>query len=360
MKSTFEFNQLIISYIDAFDEPEAIERFPVQAAGDCGLFITSYDEGQDVETTLMLTIGLSNIFRDEHDDPVELSFHYRQDAFTRQQASKAFIETVQTLAAQRTSLYVNEIVDQLRLHSGSKATIVLKDHIFEAISYISNEHTFDIPIFRLLPLLSEEVASLETMPRIVRHRIILELSPILGGAIERETEFLVHNAVKSVWDKIFDWHQQSNTFLWQTVQSTTSPHPDIEGLEQLLGYQLPLDLKTSWLIQNRRLYLTDYEYMDVEGVKYLMRAPVVHKEISMLPFAEDSGGNMICVDMREGRNRQVVQYELSEGFLDTNYYSFFDWLWHYKDKLLRRYYRVDSDGFLEEQRYLGGRFDPSQ
>ncbi len=156
--------------------------------------------------------------------------------------------------------------------------------------------------------------------------------------------------MSDLWREILAWHQQHATQLWSVAESTKSTPPLFDGLEALIGAPLPPDLKESWRIQNRRFYLTDYEYMDVEGVEYMVAPNAdLDWDRKLIPFAEDSGGNMICVDMNEGKDCQVVLFEVEEGVLRTGLYSFFHWLWRYKEDLLGGKYLVDSEGFLEER-----------
>ena len=69
-----------------------------------------------------------------------------------------------------------------------------------------------------------------------------------------------------------------------------------------------------------------------------------------IPFALDSGGNSICIDLSPDKNGiygQIIYHEKEEGPLIGNQKSFFEWLQTYQQDLYRGAYFVDKDGFIQ-------------
>lgn len=340
-----EFDRMVEAYVDYFGEPGEVIEFQLDQPGQFGLFVSPYDEEGD---GVLVSIGLGNLLVDEY-GPIELSFHVHQSDQSLSSAAETFVEAIRDVVSTTERLEPNEILE-VAGWPDDRSAILFYDHVFGGIVYESEEGATDIPLTRLLPLLPEEASSLASMPREARRPVIFEAAPLFDARTSAEPRFLVEKAVENVWEQILDWHEEHDTFTWETVQSMPNPAADFEGLEEALGCPVPPDLRASWSIQNRSLYLHDYEYMDVERVKYRIEGGGDWLADYLLPFAEDSGGNMICVDMREDRDYQIYHFEVDEGNLATRTYTFFAWLQAYREDLRRGRYTVDSEGFLDLKR----------
>lgn len=70
-----------------------------------------------------------------------------------------------------------------------------------------------------------------------------------------------------------------------------------------------------------------------------------------IPFAEDGGGNFLCIDMAPGPNGnlgQIIQVERDDGAFETEFKSFSEWLKNYRDGLFSGKFMVNDEGTIDE------------
>jgi cell wall assembly regulator SMI1 len=173
--------------------------------------------------------------------------------------------------------------------------------------------------------------------------------------------------------------------IWRDIETWLGAHaPDrlaellppaddaaIARLEDALGAPLPNDFVESLRVHDGAAYLTSYAYLGVDGAEANIgsgrkragdKRPIHDPEADIvkpvwwnvlwLPVAEDSGGNLICVDMDpgpKGTKGQVIIWEMAMGPGTTAHASFADWLKDYRDGLHGGRYDVDDGGFLTEK-----------
>lgn len=179
-------------------------------------------------------------------------------------------------------------------------------------------------------------------------------------------------SVGSIWHDIEGWLRRNAEPTWQTLREGAD-RGSVDELEECLGIGLPLDYRASLMRHDGRTYLTDYEYLSVTQVlniwnykkRALEQGTFVGRDVfqkgagiirnfwwhpAWIPFAEDSAGNLLCIDMApgwKGTQGQILRWEKDAGPLATPEKSFHEWLLRYRDKLLSGdTFEVDPEGFI--------------
>lgn len=178
--------------------------------------------------------------------------------------------------------------------------------------------------------------------------------------------------VGKTWRRIELWLKQHSPRLLAELQPGASDG-EVAALEGRVGATLPTDYSASLKLHNGAAYLNDYQYLSVEGVKtaWTMMTDLSEKGTfrgrtaeesegmqrtwwhrGWIPFAQDGGGNMLCLDTAptdKGRLGQVLSMELQGGPALTEHKSFLEWLQHYSAGLSKGKYKVGRDGHLTEK-----------
>jgi cell wall assembly regulator SMI1 len=181
--------------------------------------------------------------------------------------------------------------------------------------------------------------------------------------------------IENIWNDIKEWYRKKCPDRLEDLNEGASAQ-QLADLENAIGLRLPDDYKASLKIHNGDCYMTDYSYMSIDGVlrKWSMmkrlRDKGTFKESEIIdggrqiiqntwwhpgwiPFAEDGGGNMICIDMDpevNGVQGQILYMETqAEGPIISNYKSFLEWIESYKNDLYDGKYEVDEYGYLNLQ-----------
>lgn len=184
----------------------------------------------------------------------------------------------------------------------------------------------------------------------------------------------VEIAIQNIWHEIEAWYMKNAPRLLEDLKGGVSDQ-QINDFEAVIEMSLPDDYKASLKLHNGDVYFHDYEYLNLECVlnKWLImtrlneddtfkdRKPIDtaggiiqntwwHR--GWIPFAEDGGGNLICIDKAPGVNGvpgQMLYMELQSGPCVSKHKSFLEWIGHYKDDLYRGVYELDEDGCLVEK-----------
>lgn len=178
--------------------------------------------------------------------------------------------------------------------------------------------------------------------------------------------------MQQIWRDIENWYQQHAPELYKRLKPGATDD-EIAAAETQLGRTLPDDYKASLRVHNGNVSLHDYTYLDIaqavgnwSRMKNLAdKGTFADREADddaggaiqkawwhdgYIPFAEDGGGNMICIDLApgaQGQAGQIVQMEMGAGPFLGEHNSFGAWLKDYRDRLLAGKYKVE-DGFLVE------------
>ena len=181
----------------------------------------------------------------------------------------------------------------------------------------------------------------------------------------------INNLIINIWQDIRKWYIVNSPPRLEDLMDGISEEEIVE-LENKIGLSLPEAYKVSLRIHNGDCYISDYNYLNGESVfnQWLMMKELLEErkfeefninypekniiqnkwwDLQWIPFAEDSGGNMICIDMNPGANGikgQIIYMEIHEGPIPSQYKSFLSWLESYKNDLYNDLYEVDEEGYI--------------
>jgi uncharacterized protein len=179
--------------------------------------------------------------------------------------------------------------------------------------------------------------------------------------------------VAALWSEIEKWLGAHAPDRARELRPGASPEA-LEALKTTIHHELPPDYSASLRLHNGKAELSDYAYLSIDDVtdtwtrlrdleqsgafaKLQIDAPeaqVIQPKwwhSGWLPFAKDSGGNLLCLDLDPGINGrfgQVIRFERAMGPGPMGVNSFLEWLRAYLDALMSGKLKVDEDGFIRE------------
>jgi len=179
--------------------------------------------------------------------------------------------------------------------------------------------------------------------------------------------------VRALWHEIQEWYAKNTPRLEKSLHAGATA-AQLAAFEKQTGLTLPADYKASLETHNGEVSVHDYTYLSLDGVannwsnmtKLLDAGTFADAEVyeqgegviqntwwhrGWIPFAEDGGGNMLCIDTApaaRGTAGQILRMELGSGPGVMEYQSFLAWLEHYHDDLVAGKYQVDDEGLLFE------------
>lgn len=175
--------------------------------------------------------------------------------------------------------------------------------------------------------------------------------------------------IEAIWTDIEAWLAEHAPDRHAELRPGAS-EAAIAELERRIGNKLPADYAASLARHDGATNLSSYVYQDSKSVaaswEAMLDTPVEGREIdapeagiiqpiwwskAWIPFAEDSGGNLLCLDLDpgpEGDKGQVLVFEMSMGPGPEGHASFGEWLEDYRDGLLEGRFVVDESGFIYE------------
>lgn len=179
--------------------------------------------------------------------------------------------------------------------------------------------------------------------------------------------------VEKLWKDIEEWYVNNNVEGHEQSSEGYS-EADILAFEKILGASLPEDYKSSLKARQGAIEVYAFTYLTLKDVirKWkLMNSFVDREEFKTLeiidpesdiiqkvwwhsgfiPFAADSGGNLLCIDIKpgpKGIHGQIVHWDTVEGPSPTKHKSFLAWLQTYKQDLFEGKYVVDTSGYLKK------------
>ncbi|WP_228062085.1 SMI1/KNR4 family protein [Coleofasciculus sp. LEGE 07081] len=207
-------------------------------------------------------------------------------------------------------------------------------------------------------------ANLQVLPTIVEFE---ERRSVMAGTDVKTT-------IQNIWNDIKEWYTENASSLLENLKDGVSDQ-ELREFEERVGLALPDDYKASLKLHNGDVYIHDYNYLSLDGVlnrwlrmkKMSEEGGFEGREVfeagegiiqntwwhpGWIPFAEDGGGNLICIDMApdaDGVVGQILNMELRSGPGVSEYTSFLEYLEHYKDDLYAGVYEVDEDGYIIEK-----------
>lgn len=176
-----------------------------------------------------------------------------------------------------------------------------------------------------------------------------------------------------IWNDIEQFFKDKAPIMLESLNAGL-PVAEITAFEKHINLSLPKSYKLSLEKHNGDIYLYSYSYLSLEVVqeKWEMMKRLKDKghfsnrtvqqtgtgsiqdvwwHESWIPFAEDSGGNFICIDMAPGPNGhvgQIIEVEKDDGPFETEFKSFSDWLKNYRDGLFSGSFIVNDEGTIDE------------
>lgn len=180
--------------------------------------------------------------------------------------------------------------------------------------------------------------------------------------------------VKQIWADIETWYKKNAPNRFEDLLPGAKEE-EISQFESRISLFLPEDYRASLKIHNGEVYVHSYNYLNLDGVlnswsniTHLSEQGVFadHEILEQgsgviqntwwdsgwIPFAEDSGGNMICLDLNpadDGVVGQILYMDIQEGPSLSEFKSFLDWLKYYRDGLHIGKYEVDEEGYIVEK-----------
>ncbi|HBL10205.1 MAG TPA: hypothetical protein DD379_01980 [Cyanobacteria bacterium UBA11162] len=232
------------------------------------------------------------------------------------------------------------------------------------------------PVVRLLevvPIYESEANTLERLEEAMITTVFVQAKGDWDNP-HREPILLLKAAINTAWKKIERWYSEEAPIAYQRLKQGAS-EDQIKELEQKMGLVLPEDFVASLLIHNGGGGFHDYEYLSIDKIYNFwsmmneLKAEGAFDRYEIketnrgiikntwwyshwIPFALDSGGNSICIDLspeKNGTYGQIIYKEKEEGPLISNHKSFFEWLYMYQKDLYRGCYFVDKDGLIQEK-----------
>lgn len=188
------------------------------------------------------------------------------------------------------------------------------------------------------------------------------------------TKKAAEHVLKQVWDEIEEWYREHGAAALESLRDGASER-QISDFEAAIGVKLPADYRASLDVHDGDATLHDYDYLSIERAenKWSMMAGLdedgtfkdrkpkstsndliqnVWWHRGWIPFASDSAGNLLCLDMvpgLRGTKGQVIRMETISGPEASGIDSFLLWLQRYRNDLDKGRYEVDEYGFLIER-----------
>lgn len=243
-----------------------------------------------------------------------------------------------------------------------------------------------IPLYESEAIIIAEIGEREAVLRFYAeeinwrdpHRSAAALRPrtTVDSPLQRRSVMPVEDVpakVRAAWQGIEQWYAANTPRLEQDLQEGATA-AQVTAFEQHTYLTLPADYKASLEIHDGEVSVYGYTYLSLDSVlnswsnmtKLAEADTFAHAEVyeqgegiiqntwwhrGWIPFAEDSGGNMLCIDTTpaaKGVVGQVLRMEIGSGPGITEYASFLAWLEGYRDDLDAGKYQVDDEGFLFE------------
>jgi cell wall assembly regulator SMI1 len=176
--------------------------------------------------------------------------------------------------------------------------------------------------------------------------------------------------ITGIWEDIAHWLQAHAPLRAAELMPGASEQA-VAILESAIGQPLPEDYAASLRCHDGFVYLSSYLYLDAESAlaKWEARADLANDQrqphdasgtlfaarwwhAAWLPFAADSGGNLLCLDLApgpKGQRGQILVWEMAMGPGLSGHAGFGAWLAGYRDGLRSGAYKVDSEGFIVER-----------
>lgn len=181
--------------------------------------------------------------------------------------------------------------------------------------------------------------------------------------------------IETVWAELEAfWRAQAPEEIARIASAASDA--DVEALEREIGARLPDEYRVLLRLRSANAKIDGYEILPVKSVLSVRssmndlvargtfeNAEVVYGEggefrltwwhPGWLPIAQDSGGNLIAMDLdpaEKGKRGQLIAWETVEGPALERQRDLLRWLVHYRDDLRAGKLEVEESGFLLRRR----------
>lgn len=336
--------------------------------GDLDILVRLPIPLDELYDTIFTTIGLSELV---DDDRYELILEVICEPSEYELIVKRITEFALQYAQNR-RLNINETTTDFALLRSKPFLNNLLILASEFPSGFTVNNVF-VKLIRVIPIYKEEAEVLKKISSTTL-QLIEEKAKVDWSNPDRTPIDLVKTATANTWHYLKKWYKENSDSLYHQI-NTGIPRAFIDGVESKMGLSFTEDLKSSLEICNGFIGFFEYNYLNLyeiydtwltmkklseEGKFEMFQTNLINQEFITdtwwstywIPFAEDSGGNKLCIDVSpetKGIYGQVIYWEKNTGPEKSNFNSFIEWLDHQAYKLRRNMYLVGQDGFLEEK-----------
>lgn len=350
-----------------FIEPENSHQFQLD------IFVYYPIEEEDLPTTAICTLGLSLLcLAQDNKNPLSelvLELSGKQAESDCKKIAESLVNLVEKGLLKSSCITAEEIYPHQVIPSNPDLNqFMVIDWGVGTTDYLPGIEPY-VKLLRVVPLFSEEANQLMEIPIGARTQIVATTLSKKWDDAERERVQFSTGAINRLWHKIERWYEENAPLIFSELGAGASL-ADIAMFQQKTGLVLPEDFVASYMVHNGNVQFHDYRYLSLAQVednwnmlnkmlndgKFIGTTHDPEKRIqdvwwhsAWIPFAEDSGGNLICIDLDPAANGvrgQVFYWEISDGPCGTHYTSFFAWLKAYKDLLYQGGLIVSADGFI--------------
>ena len=232
----------------------------------------------------------------------------------------------------------------------------------------------EVRLLEVVPIYEGEAEQLDKIETTIREKVFkLATEKENRSNPLREPARLLTEATKNIWERFERWCRSNAPLVCRDIKSGATAE-EIKILEQKTGLTLPEDFAAYLMVHNGTIWFASYEYIGTEQIYQIWLTMNRIKEEGFfsnqqidrssqgiikntwwdshwIPFAEDSCGNLHCIDLApdvNGTVGQVIYWEKVEGPLPSSCQSFFVWF-RDMEQGLGRYYVVGEEGSIEEK-----------
>jgi cell wall assembly regulator SMI1 len=232
----------------------------------------------------------------------------------------------------------------------------------------------EVRLLEIVPIYESEAEQLDNIEKTLREKVFkLATKKENRSNPRRDRVCLLTEATKVIWERFERWCRSNAPLVCRDIKSGATAE-EIKILEQKIGLTLPEDFAAYLMVHNGTIWFASYEYIGTEQIYqiWLMMNRIKEEgffsnrqidrrsqgiikntwwDWHWIPFAEDSCGNLLCIDLEpevNGSRGQVIYWEKIEGPLPSGCQLFFVWFRDMQEGL-GRYYVVNEDGRIEKK-----------
>lgn len=329
-------------------------------------------EEEDIYDTMICSLGLAEITGSYAECIMEITGKPDDEAY--REIGELFYGVLQQIKPDDEKLFAAVLHNCHLSFLPDKTAALLFDHGGDEIKFL------DAPnqkgrLLDMALLFEKEAAVLEKRPVHLRYRMMSDAVVDYTDPDRKEVD-LLQMAFLKLWKGIAAWTDTnavngSKRLIAQL--SKTVDRKNVQELEEGLGVSLPEDLIYALPVMARPgIFLGEFECMSKEEMietsrklkemnkqgKFAKGAEKIVEDSNIksvwwhphwIPFAMNSTGDMLCIDMAPGETGvagQVLLHYTDSGPCSTNYSSFYEWLLGYLKDLLEEKYECSDGGFL--------------